>query len=113
MGCSCLTLRDPCNNQRPVCDIACLHVASDLYHGFLSYTVKQSHLSRSIVYPFNSESSDINITCTPVIGRKHELLQSLSQSYPSLDSFINLCQIFAQKCHKENIVLMLFRKDNK
>ena len=26
LSCSFITLREPCNNQRPSCDIACLHV---------------------------------------------------------------------------------------
>ena len=36
LGCSCITLREPCNNQRPRCDITWLHVTNHLYHGFLS-----------------------------------------------------------------------------
>jgi len=27
-----ITLREPCNNQQPRCDIAWLHVANHLYH---------------------------------------------------------------------------------
>jgi len=60
MGCSFITLREPCNNQRPACDIAWLHVTSHLYHGFPSYIVKQSHAL--IVQQFNSENRGINIT---------------------------------------------------
>ena len=60
MGCSFITLREPCNNQRPACDIAWLHVTGHLYHCFLSYIVKQSHAS--IVQQFNSENRGINIT---------------------------------------------------
>ena len=33
LGCSFRTLREPCNNQRPRCDIACLHVINHSYHG--------------------------------------------------------------------------------
>ena len=33
LGCSFRTLRDPCNNQRPRCDIAWLHVINHSYHG--------------------------------------------------------------------------------
>ena len=36
LDCSFITLREPCNNQRPRCDIAWLHVTNHLYHGFLS-----------------------------------------------------------------------------
>jgi hypothetical protein len=39
------TLREPCNNQRPRCDIAWLHATNHIYHGFPSETVKQSHAS--------------------------------------------------------------------
>ena len=46
LGCSFSALGEPCNNQRPRCDIAWLHVANHLYHGFPS----------SIVEPFNSEN---------------------------------------------------------
>jgi hypothetical protein len=36
-GCSCITLRESLNNQRPRCDIAAwLHVTNNLYHGFPS-----------------------------------------------------------------------------
>ena len=34
MDCSFITLREPCNNQRPRCDIAWLHITNHLYHGF-------------------------------------------------------------------------------
>ena len=34
LACSFITLREPCNNQRPRCDIARLHVTNHLYHGF-------------------------------------------------------------------------------
>ena len=55
--CYCfITLREPCNNQRPRCDITWPHVTNHLYHGFPSYTVKQSNAS------FNSENPGINIT---------------------------------------------------
>jgi hypothetical protein len=40
LGCRFITLRKSCNNQRPRCDIACLHVTNQLYHGFPIYTVK-------------------------------------------------------------------------
>jgi hypothetical protein len=33
-GCSFITLREPCNNQRPRCDISWLYVTHHLYHGF-------------------------------------------------------------------------------
>ena len=33
-GCSFITLKEQCNNQRPRCDIAWLHVTNHLYHGF-------------------------------------------------------------------------------
>jgi len=36
IGCSFITLREPCNNQRPRCDSAWLHVTTHLYHGFPS-----------------------------------------------------------------------------
>jgi hypothetical protein len=29
-----ITLREPCNNQQPRCDIAWFHVINHLYHGF-------------------------------------------------------------------------------
>ena len=32
LGISFITLREPCNNQRPRCDIAWLHVINYLYH---------------------------------------------------------------------------------
>ena len=32
LGCCFITLREPCNNQRPRCDIAWLHVTNHLYH---------------------------------------------------------------------------------
>ena len=60
MDCIFITLREPCNNQRPACDIAWLHVAIHLYHGFPNYTVKQS--SRSIIKPFKSENRGMDIT---------------------------------------------------
>ena len=34
--CSFITLREPCNNQRPRCDIELLHVANKVYHGFIN-----------------------------------------------------------------------------
>ena len=34
LSCSFITIREPCNNQRPRCDIARLHVTNHLYHGF-------------------------------------------------------------------------------
>ena len=36
LGCTFITLREPCNNQRLRCDIAWLHVTNHIYHGFLS-----------------------------------------------------------------------------
>ena len=39
MDCCCITLREPCNNQRPRCDIVWLHVTNHLFHGFPSLTV--------------------------------------------------------------------------
>ena len=39
MGYSFITLREPWNNQRPRCDIACLHVTNHLYHGFPNCSV--------------------------------------------------------------------------
>ena len=45
--CSFITLREPCNNQRPRCDIA----------------------SRSIASPFNSKNRRINITYFNVYNR--------------------------------------------
>jgi len=36
LGCSNITLREPCNNQLPRCDIAWLHVTNHLYYGFPS-----------------------------------------------------------------------------
>jgi hypothetical protein len=36
LGCSFITLREPCNNQWPRCDIAWLHVTNHLYQGFQS-----------------------------------------------------------------------------
>jgi hypothetical protein len=32
LGCSFITFREPCNNQRPRCDIAWLHDTNHLYH---------------------------------------------------------------------------------
>jgi hypothetical protein len=32
LGCSFITIREPCNNQRLRCDIEWLHVANHLYH---------------------------------------------------------------------------------
>jgi len=52
MGYGFITLGEPCNNQRPRCDITWLHVTNHLYHGF----------SRSIVLLLNSENRGINIT---------------------------------------------------
>ena len=47
LGCSFRTLRDPCKNQRPRCDIAWLHVINHSYHG---KTVKQPNpMQRSTV----------------------------------------------------------------
>ena len=37
LGCSRITLRELCNNQRPRCDIGWLHVTNHLYHGFPSF----------------------------------------------------------------------------
>ena len=34
MHCSFITVREPCNSQRPRCDIAWFHVTNHLYHGF-------------------------------------------------------------------------------
>jgi hypothetical protein len=34
LGCSFITLVEPCNNQQPRCDITWLHVTNHLYHGF-------------------------------------------------------------------------------
>ena len=34
MGCSCITLRQPCNNQRPRCDITWVHVLQIIYTTF-------------------------------------------------------------------------------
>jgi hypothetical protein len=34
LGCSFITLREPCNKQRPKCDIAWFRVTNHLYHGF-------------------------------------------------------------------------------
>ena len=36
LGCSFITLRESCNNQRPRCDIAWLLVTNQLYDGFPS-----------------------------------------------------------------------------
>ena len=36
LGCNVITLREPCNNQLPRCDIAWLHVTNHLYQGFPS-----------------------------------------------------------------------------
>jgi hypothetical protein len=44
-----ITLREPCNNQRPRFDIAWLRITNHLYHGFPTFTFKQSHSSRKIV----------------------------------------------------------------
>ena len=38
LGCSLITLREPCNNQRPRCDIAWLHVT-------IIYTTVNSELN--------------------------------------------------------------------
>ena len=46
---SFITLREPCNNQRPRCEIAWLHVTNHLYHGCPGLTFKQSQASRSII----------------------------------------------------------------
>ena len=46
---SFITLREPCNNQRPRCQIAWLHVTNHLYHGCPGLTFKQSQASRSII----------------------------------------------------------------
>ena len=43
LGCNCITLREPCNNQQTRCDIAWLHVTDHLYHGLQIETVKQYH----------------------------------------------------------------------
>ena len=51
LGCYFITLKEPCNNQRPRCDIAWLHITNHLYHG-------------SIVSPFNSEHRSMNIACS-------------------------------------------------
>ena len=48
-GYSCITLREPCNNQRPGLDIAWLRITNHLYHVFPTLTFKQSHSSRKIV----------------------------------------------------------------
>ena len=48
-GCSFITPREPCNNQRPRFDVAWLRVTNHLYHGFPTLTFKQSHSSRKIV----------------------------------------------------------------
>jgi hypothetical protein len=34
MGYCFITLREPCNNQRPICIMSWLHVTNHLYHGF-------------------------------------------------------------------------------
>ena len=49
LGYSFITLREPCNNQRPRCDIAQLHVTNHFYHGFQSLAVKQYQDSLLIV----------------------------------------------------------------
>jgi len=35
LGCSFITLREPCNTQRPRCDIAWFQVTNNLYHTFV------------------------------------------------------------------------------
>ena len=40
IGCSFVTLREPCNNQQPRCDITWLHFTNHLYHGFPSKRFK-------------------------------------------------------------------------
>ena len=50
MRCSFITLRVPCNNQRPRCDIAWRHATNYLYHGFPGKTVQQSHASPWNIY---------------------------------------------------------------
>ena len=56
LGCSFITLREPCNNQRPRYDITWLHVTNHLYHSFpldcLNIWVVSS----------NSENCGMNIT---------------------------------------------------
>ena len=37
MGCSFITIREPCNNQRPRCDIAWPHITIHLNHDFQCY----------------------------------------------------------------------------
>jgi hypothetical protein len=49
LGCSCITLRQPCNNQRPKSDIA-----NHLYHGFPSKTIER-------------EAKECNITARSLI----------------------------------------------
>ena len=51
LGCSCITLREPCNNQQSRCGIAWLH-AQIMYttHTFSELNVKQSnHIQKSWV----------------------------------------------------------------
>ena len=65
LGCSFITLREPCNNQRSICAIAWLYVTNHLHHGFPRSTVKQSNAVRvdnqvgvdiEIMWPFCSTS---------------------------------------------------------
>jgi len=59
LSCSIINVREPCNNQRPRCDIVCLHVTNHLYHGFPSQTIERK--AREIDQEFKSENRGINI----------------------------------------------------
>ena len=36
LGCSFISFIEPCNIQRPICDIAWIHVTNHIYHDFSS-----------------------------------------------------------------------------
>jgi hypothetical protein len=54
LGCSFIILEEPCNNQRPKCDITWLHATTHLHNYFPSSMVKQYYGSRLIVEQVNS-----------------------------------------------------------
>ena len=59
LGCSFITLREPCINQRPICDIGWLHVTN---HFTTIFLVKWLSNQRTVVYIFNVLNKYITIS---------------------------------------------------
>ena len=62
LGSCFITLREPCNNQRPRCDIAWLNVTNHLYHGFRVKRLNNITLHVRLFNHLTRKKRGINVT---------------------------------------------------